>query len=106
MDAWILSRLARTAHECERGFLTRELSLVAHALHHFWLHNLCDVYLVSEAEAKSSIALLQTRFLSQSRLGSLVESSELGSRLSPQLGQDRKMDEPRESQFPSSLELV
>nr|KAF6509000.1 valyl-tRNA synthetase 2, mitochondrial [Rousettus aegyptiacus] len=45
MDAWILSRLARTAHECERGFLTRELSLVAHALHHFWLHNLCDVYL-------------------------------------------------------------
>ncbi|XP_074188739.1 valine--tRNA ligase, mitochondrial isoform X2 [Rhinolophus sinicus] len=45
MDAWVLSRLARTAHECERGFLTRELPLVAHALHHFWLHSLCDVYL-------------------------------------------------------------
>ncbi|EHH52893.1 hypothetical protein EGM_13426 [Macaca fascicularis] len=45
MDAWILSRLALTARECERGFLTRELSLVTHALHHFWLHNLCDVYL-------------------------------------------------------------
>lgn len=45
MDTWILSRLARTAHECERGFLTRELPLVAHALRHFWLHNLCDVYL-------------------------------------------------------------
>lgn len=48
MDAWILSCLARTAQDCERGFLTRELSLVTHALHHFWLHNLCDVYLVSE----------------------------------------------------------
>uniref|UniRef100_A0A8C6CWX1 Valine--tRNA ligase, mitochondrial n=1 Tax=Moschus moschiferus TaxID=68415 RepID=A0A8C6CWX1_MOSMO len=45
MDAWILSCLARTAQDCERGFLTRELSLVTHALHHFWLHNLCDVYL-------------------------------------------------------------
>ncbi|XP_059137489.1 valine--tRNA ligase, mitochondrial [Peromyscus eremicus] len=45
MDAWILSRLAFAAHECERGFLTRELSLVTHTLYHFWLHNLCDVYL-------------------------------------------------------------
>lgn len=47
MDAWILSRLAFTANECERGFLSRELSLVTHTLYHFWLHNLCDVYLVS-----------------------------------------------------------
>lgn len=54
MDAWVLSRLARTAHECERGFLTRELPLVAHALHHFWLHSLCDVYLVSMAVPSSS----------------------------------------------------
>eukprot|EP00069_Balaena_mysticetus_P002789 bmy_16305T0 len=45
MDAWILSCLARTARDCERGFLTCELALVTHALHHFWLHNLCDVYL-------------------------------------------------------------
>ncbi|KAM8777942.1 valine--tRNA ligase, mitochondrial isoform 2-T2 [Rhynchonycteris naso] len=45
MDAWILSRLARTAQECERGFHSRELPLAAHALYHFWLHSLCDVYL-------------------------------------------------------------
>lgn len=45
MDAWMLSRLALAAQECERGFLTRELSLVTHTLHHFWLHDLCDVYL-------------------------------------------------------------
>lgn len=46
MDAWVLSCLALAARECERGFLSRELSLVTHSLHHFWLHNLCDVYLV------------------------------------------------------------
>ncbi|XP_066110325.1 valine--tRNA ligase, mitochondrial isoform X1 [Saccopteryx bilineata] len=45
MDAWILSRLARTARECERGFHSCELPLATHALHHFWLHSLCDVYL-------------------------------------------------------------
>ncbi|XP_073081286.1 valine--tRNA ligase, mitochondrial isoform X4 [Manis javanica] len=45
MDAWIMSRLASTARECERGFLARELPLVTHTLHHFWLHSLCDVYL-------------------------------------------------------------
>nr|XP_035976331.1 valine--tRNA ligase, mitochondrial isoform X3 [Halichoerus grypus] len=45
MDAWILSRLAHTARECERGFLAQELSLITHALRHFWLHSLCDVYL-------------------------------------------------------------
>nr|XP_036881965.1 valine--tRNA ligase, mitochondrial [Manis javanica] len=50
MDAWIMSRLASTARECERGFLARELPLVTHTLHHFWLHSLCDVYLVSEAQ--------------------------------------------------------
>lgn len=54
MDAWILSRLAFAAHECERGFLTRELSLVTHTLYHFWLHNLCDVYLVSGRAQPSS----------------------------------------------------
>ena len=63
MDAWILSCLACTAQDCERGFLTRELSLVTHALHHFWLHNLCDVYLVSEMEAVP----LQPCFLSPGR---------------------------------------
>ncbi|XP_027732511.1 valine--tRNA ligase, mitochondrial isoform X1 [Vombatus ursinus] len=47
MDAWILSCLALTVGECERGFLARELSLITHALHHFWLHKLCDVYLES-----------------------------------------------------------
>ncbi|XP_055453013.1 valine--tRNA ligase, mitochondrial [Psammomys obesus] len=45
VDAWILSRLACAAQGCERGFLSRELSLATHTLYHFWLHSLCDVYL-------------------------------------------------------------
>ncbi|XP_012886562.1 PREDICTED: valine--tRNA ligase, mitochondrial [Dipodomys ordii] len=57
MDAWILSRLALAARECERGFLTQELSLVTHTLHHFWLHNLCDVYL----EAVKPVLLCKPR---------------------------------------------
>ncbi|XP_036032235.1 valine--tRNA ligase, mitochondrial isoform X2 [Onychomys torridus] len=55
MDAWILSRLAFAAHECERGFLTRELSLVTHTLYHFWLHNLCDVYLEAVKPVLSNV---------------------------------------------------
>ncbi|EDL86758.1 rCG41831 [Rattus norvegicus] len=54
MDAWILSRLAFAANECERGFLSRELSLVTHTLYHFWLHNLCDVYLEAVKPVLSS----------------------------------------------------
>nr|BAC87668.1 unnamed protein product [Mus musculus] len=55
MDAWILSRLAFAASECERGFLSRELSLVTHTLYHFWLHNLCDVYLEAVKPVLSSV---------------------------------------------------
>lgn len=59
MDTWMLSRLALAARECERGFLTRELSLVTHTLHHFWLHDLCDVYLVSGQFKVWPVVLLQ-----------------------------------------------
>ncbi|XP_029387417.1 valine--tRNA ligase, mitochondrial isoform X2 [Mus pahari] len=55
MDAWILSRLAFAAGECERGFLSRELSLVTHTLYHFWLHNLCDVYLEAVKPVLSTV---------------------------------------------------
>lgn len=49
MDAWILSCLACAAQDCERGFLSQGLPLVTHTLYHFWLHRLCDVYLVRAA---------------------------------------------------------
>lgn len=75
MDAWVLSRLAHTAQECERGFLARELSLITHALHHFWLHNLCDVYLVSQTGVTEFHSALHTCFLFPLRSGSLAENS-------------------------------
>ncbi|KAM6899585.1 valine--tRNA ligase, mitochondrial [Xenentodon cancila] len=45
MERWICSRLYSTALECERAFKNHELHAVTAALHSFWLHNLCDVYL-------------------------------------------------------------
>lgn len=84
MDAWILSRLARTARVCERAFLTRELPLATHALHHFWLHSLCDVYVVSGAGAGVAPADL----LLVPGIGSLAERSQLGSDCP--LGRDRE----------------
>ncbi|KAI2652691.1 Valine--tRNA ligase, mitochondrial [Labeo rohita] len=35
------------AEQCERGFESYELHTVTSALHSFWLHSLCDVYLES-----------------------------------------------------------
>uniref|UniRef100_A0A8C1J5H2 Valine--tRNA ligase, mitochondrial n=1 Tax=Cyprinus carpio TaxID=7962 RepID=A0A8C1J5H2_CYPCA len=47
MDRWICWRLYSTVQQCERGFQSYELHTVTSALHSFWLHSLCDVYLVS-----------------------------------------------------------
>ncbi|KAG5264593.1 hypothetical protein AALO_G00255910 [Alosa alosa] len=45
MDRWICSRLLSTLRQCEEGFHGYELHAVTAALHSFWLHSLCDVYL-------------------------------------------------------------
>ncbi|XP_016126403.1 valine--tRNA ligase, mitochondrial-like [Sinocyclocheilus grahami] len=45
MDRWICWRLHSTVQQCERGFESYELHTVTSALHSFWLHGLCDVYL-------------------------------------------------------------
>ncbi|XP_043073939.1 valine--tRNA ligase, mitochondrial-like, partial [Puntigrus tetrazona] len=47
MDKWICSRLYSTVQQCERGLENYELHVVTSALHSFWLHSLCDVYLES-----------------------------------------------------------
>uniref|UniRef100_A0AAR2LTY3 Valine--tRNA ligase, mitochondrial n=1 Tax=Pygocentrus nattereri TaxID=42514 RepID=A0AAR2LTY3_PYGNA len=47
IDKWICSCLYSTVEQCERGFESYELHTVTSALHSFWLHSLCDVYLVS-----------------------------------------------------------
>ncbi|XP_061110480.1 valine--tRNA ligase, mitochondrial isoform X2 [Conger conger] len=45
IDRWICSRLRGTVLQCERGFQSCDLQAVTSALHSFWLHGLCDVYL-------------------------------------------------------------
>uniref|UniRef100_UPI00398E4566 LOW QUALITY PROTEIN: valine--tRNA ligase, mitochondrial n=1 Tax=Pristiophorus japonicus TaxID=55135 RepID=UPI00398E4566 len=45
IDRWALSRLLRTIAACDRGFPEYNLRAVTAAIHAFWLHDLCDVYL-------------------------------------------------------------
>lgn len=49
MDQWICSRLYSTVAQCEQAFQASELHLVTSALRSFWVHSLCDVYLVSSS---------------------------------------------------------
>ena len=44
-DQWILSRLAVAIKEANSCMLGYSFAGVCTALHHFWLHDLCDVYL-------------------------------------------------------------
>ncbi|KAM4539406.1 valine--tRNA ligase, mitochondrial isoform 2-T2 [Odontesthes bonariensis] len=45
MERWICSRLYSTVVQCEQAFEAYELHAVTSALHSFWLHSLCDVYM-------------------------------------------------------------
>ncbi|KAA0710630.1 Valine--tRNA ligase, mitochondrial [Triplophysa tibetana] len=47
MDRWICSRLYSTVRQCEEAFESYELHTITSALHSFWVHSLCDVYLES-----------------------------------------------------------
>lgn len=46
MDQWICSRLYSTLVQCEQAFEAYELHTVTSALYSFWVHSLCDVYVV------------------------------------------------------------
>uniref|UniRef100_A0A8C9U0C9 Valine--tRNA ligase, mitochondrial n=1 Tax=Scleropages formosus TaxID=113540 RepID=A0A8C9U0C9_SCLFO len=48
VDRWLCSRMYSTVQQCERGFENYDLLSVTSALYSFWVHNLCDVYLVSK----------------------------------------------------------
>ncbi|KAG5843164.1 hypothetical protein ANANG_G00185590 [Anguilla anguilla] len=45
VERWLCSRLRDTVLQCEGGFQRYDLQAVTSALHSFWLHCLCDVYL-------------------------------------------------------------
>ncbi|EMP27873.1 Valyl-tRNA synthetase [Chelonia mydas] len=77
MDRWILSRLYHTAVDCGQRFGEYELHLVTSTIHHFWLHNFCDVYLESVKpvlQSKDQSRILQTR-------QTLLSCADLGLRL-------------------------
>ncbi|KAB5517774.1 hypothetical protein PHYPO_G00171030 [Pangasianodon hypophthalmus] len=73
IDRWICSRLYSTVIQCDKGFESYELHTVTSALHSFWLHSLCDVYLecikpvlkqdVNENEARNEEKQIATAVL-------------------------------------------
>ncbi|CAH8642692.1 unnamed protein product [Schistosoma rodhaini] len=44
-DRWILSRLAYAVIQCNTGFIEFQFPIATTACYHFWLYELCDVYL-------------------------------------------------------------
>ena len=46
MERWVCSRLYSTVLQCEQGLEASKLHTVTSALHSFWVHSLCDVYMV------------------------------------------------------------
>ncbi|CAH8607015.1 Valine--tRNA ligase, variant 2 [Schistosoma haematobium] len=44
-DRWILSRLAYAVIQCNTGFTEFQFPIATTACYHFWLYELCDVYL-------------------------------------------------------------
>lgn len=58
MDQWICSRLYSTVLQCEQAFQSYQLHAVTSCLHSFWLHCLCDVYLVRRRSETVWSALL------------------------------------------------
>uniref|UniRef100_A0A183C0N6 valine--tRNA ligase n=1 Tax=Globodera pallida TaxID=36090 RepID=A0A183C0N6_GLOPA len=46
-DRWILSRLSHCVAECDAGFCAYNFRQLTSAIHHFWIHEFCDIYLES-----------------------------------------------------------
>ncbi|VDP16272.1 unnamed protein product [Schistosoma margrebowiei] len=55
-DRWILSRLAYAVIQCNTGFTEFQFPIATTACYHFWLYELCDVYLVSLFVSFSSLS--------------------------------------------------
>lgn len=61
LDRWICSRLYSTVVECERALEAYELHAVTSALYSFWVHSLCDVYVVRSSTCSLLYSLLTFR---------------------------------------------
>uniref|UniRef100_A0A8C1J5S3 Valine--tRNA ligase, mitochondrial n=1 Tax=Cyprinus carpio TaxID=7962 RepID=A0A8C1J5S3_CYPCA len=90
MDRWICWRLYSTVQQCERGFQSYELHTVTSALHSFWLHSLCDVYLVNREKQVAVSVLYHCVSISLALLSPIMPflTEELWQRLLPYADSD------------------
>ena len=56
-DCWLLSRMSAVVEACDQGFHSYNFHHVAEALHQFWYHDFCDIYLVSINLLKGHLVL-------------------------------------------------
>lgn len=68
MDQWICSRLYSTVLQCEQAFEAYELHTVTWALYSFWVHSLCDIYVVRSIMMKRRSSLCFLVFSVRGRL--------------------------------------
>uniref|UniRef100_A0A6Q2Z4X3 Valine--tRNA ligase, mitochondrial n=1 Tax=Esox lucius TaxID=8010 RepID=A0A6Q2Z4X3_ESOLU len=89
IDRWVCSRLYSTVLQCEQGFDRYELHSVTAALHSFWLHSLCDIYLVPSPARVSGSVLFHCVTVSLALLSPFMPflTEELWQRLRPLSGQ-------------------
>uniref|UniRef100_A0A8C9U3V5 Valine--tRNA ligase, mitochondrial n=1 Tax=Scleropages formosus TaxID=113540 RepID=A0A8C9U3V5_SCLFO len=91
VDRWLCSRMYSTVQQCERGFENYDLLSVTSALYSFWVHNLCDVYLVSKmylARVTARSVLFHCLTITLSLLAPFMPflTEELWQRLQPHAG--------------------
>uniref|UniRef100_A0A9J7YC20 Valine--tRNA ligase, mitochondrial n=1 Tax=Cyprinus carpio carpio TaxID=630221 RepID=A0A9J7YC20_CYPCA len=79
-----------TVQQCERGFQSYELHTVTSALHSFWLHSLCDVYLVNREKQVAVSVLYHCVSISLALLSPIMPflTEELWQRLLPYADSD------------------
>lgn len=59
MEKWILDRLNAAADEVNKQLTERNFFMATNVVYNFWLHELCDVYIVSCPVESSSAVLHQ-----------------------------------------------
>lgn len=65
IDRWICSRLHHTVSVCNHGFQQYDIHAVTKAVHSFWLHSFCDVYLECVKSVLQSDNATQIRITQQ-----------------------------------------
>ncbi|XP_043940397.1 valine--tRNA ligase, mitochondrial [Protopterus annectens] len=116
IDRWICSRLHHAVSVCNHGFQHYNFHAVTKAVHSFWLHSLCDVYLECVKPVLQSGYVTRVRTTQQVLYSCIETALHLLSPFMPYLTEELWQRLPRRTgetapsicvaRFPSTEELV